>query len=142
MYSRLLPHRILGSVMPSFKCLYYFTSSEFSVVEIKRTDLVEGAPLSDIYRWLIVIPQKEEVFDLEFKSMQKIENEEFRSFVEGEFRFNRVEGYFNLLGKNFQLVFKNQNEVSDAILDLIAKHLVNPVSQDRLASFRTLKNFE
>jgi hypothetical protein len=124
--------------MPSFKCLYYFTSPEFSVVEIKRTDLVEGAPLSDIYKWLIVIPQKDEVFDLEFKSMQKIENEEFRSFVEGEFRFNRVEGHFNLFDKNFQLVFKNQNEVSEAILDLIAKHLVNPVSQDRLASFRSL----
>jgi hypothetical protein len=114
--------------MPSFKCLYYFTSSEFSVVEIKRTDLLEGAPLSDIYKWLIIIPQKEEVFDLKFKSMQKIENEEFRSFVEGEFRFNRVEGHFNLFDKNFQLDFKNQNEVSDAILDLIAKHLVNPVS--------------
>lgn len=115
--------------MPSFKCLYYFTSPKISVVEIKRTDLLEGAPLSDIYKWLIIIPKTREVLDLEFKSMQKIENEDFRSFVEGEFRFNTVEGHFNLFGKNFQLNFKNQNEVSEAILDLIAKHLVEPYSR-------------
>lgn len=125
--------------MPSFKCLYYFTSFDTSVLEIKRTDLPEGALLSDIYKWLVLIHKSGKIFELDFKSMDKDKNGEFRTFVEGEFRFNTVEGYLSLLGKNFQLEIKDPKEVPGENLDLIRKYLSEIFSQDMPCLFRPLR---
>ena len=105
--------------MPTFKCLYYFYSTELSVIEIKRTDLPEGAPLSDIYKWLVLPSKSEEVIELHFKSMDKTETDEYRGFVEGEFRFNSVEGHLNLEGTSYRLEQKNPEEVPVDCLEFI-----------------------
>lgn len=112
-----------GFSMPIFKCLYYFYSSDLTVIEIKRTDLPAGTPLSDIYKWLILTPQKEKVLELDFQSMNEVGDEESRTFVEGEFRFNSVEGYLNLLGEVFRLERKNQDEFPKDSRDLVKRYL-------------------
>jgi RimJ/RimL family protein N-acetyltransferase len=109
--------------MPSFECLYYFTSQETSVLEIKRTDLSTSAPLSERYKWLMVSQSSEIVCELDFKSMQKNESEEIRNFIEGEFRFKSVEGYLSLLGRNFCLKRKNQEQVCEYILKVVNEYL-------------------
>lgn len=125
--------------MPNFKILYYFSSPDILVLEIKRTGLPESAALSDIYKWLILSPKSEMVFELDFKSMDKNETEEFRTFVEGEFRFNTTEGYLSLLGKNYRLVRKGHDEVSSESLDVLKKYLSETFHHDMLVSFRWLK---
>lgn len=109
--------------MPTFKCLYFFHCEHLSVIEIKRTDLPEGAPLSDIYKWLVLPSQSEKVIELHFKSMDKTETEEFRGFVEGEFRFNSVEGHLSLQGTSYLLVRKNPEEVPVDCLGVIRNFL-------------------
>ena len=125
--------------MPSFKYLYYFTSTDISVIEIKRTDLPESAPLSDIYKWLILNLGTGKIFELDFKSMDKNDHEEFRTFVEGEFRFNTGEGYLSLLGKSFRLERKNQNEFPGESFELVKKYLSENFHQNMPCLFRSLK---
>jgi RimJ/RimL family protein N-acetyltransferase len=125
--------------MPSFKCLYYFISIDISVLEIKITDLPENAPLSNIYKWLILDLKSGKIFELDFKSMDKNEHEEFRTFAEGEFRFNAGEGHLSLLGKSFRLERKDQDQISGESLDLVKKYLSEKFSQDMPCLFRSLK---
>lgn len=125
--------------MPSFKRLYYFISTDFSVLEIKRSNLPENAPLSDIYKWLILNLKSGKIFELDFKSMDKNDHEEFRTFVEGEFRFNTGEGHLSLLGKSFRLERKGQDEVPSESLDLVKKYLSENFYQNMPCLFRSLK---
>lgn len=134
-----IPFKIPGFTMLSFKCLYYFTSTDITVMETKRTDLTEGAPVSDIYKWLILSSQTGKIFELDFKSMDRNKNEEIRTFAEGEFRFNTVEGHLSLLGKSFRLNRKNQDEVPNDSLELVKKYFSEIFQQNLYCSFRSLK---
>lgn len=125
--------------MPRFECLYSFVSHEISVLEIKRTDLSPNAPISDCYKWLIVSSKMGKVFELDFQSMNKTENEEYRKFVEGEFRFNEKEGKLNLLGKDYQLVRQDKQEASKDNLELVKDYLSNTFNSSETCAFRELK---
>lgn len=125
--------------MPSFTCLYYFYSVDLSVVEIKRTDLAEDAPLSERYKWLVVIPETRKVLELDFRSMKNEGDNGLRIFVEGEFRFNKVDGQLSLLGEKHLLECQNPTEVSGAVLNQIAEHLSENLARNDLYVFRPLK---
>lgn len=111
--------------MISFECLYYFTSPEISVIEIKRTDLPKSAPISDIYKWLVISAALKNVSELSFKSMDKNDLEETRTFIEGDFKFDQKFGFLNHLGKGYSLDRQNQGAVSDEDLKIIEKYLTN-----------------
>jgi RimJ/RimL family protein N-acetyltransferase len=125
--------------MAKFKCLYYFTSPDIDVMEIQRTDLPEGTPLSDIYKWLILKPLSGKVIELDFKSMDKNEREDIRTFVEGEFRFDSVQGHLTLLRKDFYFDRKAHNEVPVNSLDLVRDYLIDSFKKNTVCSFRSLK---
>lgn len=103
--------------MPNFKCLYYFYSTRLSVLEIKRTDLPDGAPLSEIYKWLVLPSDSDKVIELHFKSMDRSGSDEFREFQEGEFRFNTIEGNLYLDGIDFRLERKKVEDVTSETLE-------------------------
>lgn len=109
--------------MMKFECLYYFTSTKLSVVEIKRTDQAKNAPLSDIYKWFVISMPINQVSELSFKSMDKNDFEESRSFMEGTIRFSDKEGSLDYLGENHSLVRRNLHEIPDNILSIIDKYL-------------------
>lgn len=125
--------------MQNLKCLYYFTSDEISVIEIKRTELPEDAPLSEIYKWLIVSKNKK-IFELDFVSMGKSGDEESRVFVESDFKFNQFQGNFKILGKSFLLICNNPNELPSEELSLIQSYLSYESPKDMPCSFRPLKS--
>lgn len=114
--------------MNSFKCLYYFTSPKISVIEIKRTDLAENAPLSETYKWLAIFNSSQTVVELKFKSMNQTESEEFRSFTEGDLKFNFREGDLNLRGERYGLERRNHEEVPSEILKTVEDFLYKSVT--------------
>lgn len=109
--------------MANFKCLYYFTSPNISVIEIKRTDLAENAPLSETYKWLVIFNSSQTVVELKFKSMSKTDSDDFRSFSEGDLKFNLNEGDLNLRGERYGLERRNHEEVAPEILKTVEGYL-------------------
>lgn len=110
--------------MPSFNTLYYFHSPDIDLIEIKRTDLADDAPLSDRYKWLVLFPKIEKVVALQFNSIEKRVDEEIRLFTEGDFRFNTLKGDFNFLNQNYHLDRKSSNDVPMKSFDLIRRYLI------------------
>lgn len=125
--------------MSNLECLYYFTSSKFEILEIKRTDLSKDAPLGDIFKWLIVTLHSGKILELDFKSMDKSETEEVRQFTEGLLKFNDKEGILNLLGQEMHFLRQNQNEVPINRFDNIKKYLSQSFHHDTNFSFRFLR---
>ncbi len=125
--------------MPLIKCLHYFTSTDISLLEIQRTDHSESASPSSIYKWLVLSPKSGLVLELDFKLMGERERDEFRIFVEGEFRFNAKEGHLSLLGKNYQLERQGKEKVSIEILEIVKSYLCEPIDHNIPVSFRALK---
>jgi hypothetical protein len=110
--------------MLHFNCLYYFTSAETTILEIKRLDLPSGAALGDIYKWLVVDQRTNKVCELQFKSMSQTEQQEERIFKEGEFHFNHQEGRLKFLGRDYLLSRENQERVPEELKALIAEYLL------------------
>jgi hypothetical protein len=109
--------------MNKFKILYYFSSSEVTVLETKRLDLPASSPMGDIYKWLLVDSETGQVSELHFKSMNQSELEEQRIFLEGEFHFNQAEGRLRYLNKDYQLVRQHQDSVPESMTRLIMDYL-------------------
>lgn len=99
---------------PDFKFLYIFTSAELDLVEIKRLDQLENAPLSSIYKWLVI--QNNKVSSFTFKSMSKNEKE-YREFEEGKLEFDDVSALLTF--KNNQYRLKKGLQVSQETLNAI-----------------------
>lgn len=103
---------------PEFKFLYAFSSDELTLVEIKRLDQPENAPLSSIYKWLVV--QNNKVTSFTFKSMSKNEKE-YREFEEGKLVFDDVSALLTFQGNQYGL--KNLSEVSHLTIEAIQSFL-------------------
>lgn len=110
--------------MASFKFLYSFKGAGIGLIEIKRTDLPERAPLSDIYKWLVITEDKEEVYALTFKSMCKDDHHEFRSFLEAELQFDKEQAVFHWSGKKY-ILHAHQFEASHLVNKSIDRYLMN-----------------
>lgn len=122
--------------MPNFQFLYSFTSPKISVVEIQRLDQPAGAPLSDIYKWLVLPASEDKVFEFDFKAMAKAEDYETRTFVEGDLRFNQQGGSLKLLGEEHPLASEDLNSISHKKRESIKSYLS---ANYELDSFRPLR---
>jgi hypothetical protein len=75
-----------------YSTLFYFQNELLSVVEVKRLDLAEDAPLGDVFHWL-KIKKTGELSKLSFVSMAVEEIKEnmidVRIFKVGELRFSK-----------------------------------------------------
>ena len=125
--------------MAHFECLYYFSSSDLNVIEIKRLDQPDHAPLSDIYKWFIVSLKTKKVFELDFKSMRQDAQRGERIFEEGILEFDDGSGKLHLLGQDILLSRYNKDEIPATTLKLIKNYLTTHFQNNELYSFRNLK---
>jgi hypothetical protein len=85
---------------PEYKFLYMFSSDQLDLVEIKRLDQSESAPLSSIYKWLVI--ENNKVTKFTFKSMDKKEKE-FREFEEGKLEFDDLSALLTFNNSQYRL---------------------------------------
>lgn len=74
--------------------LYAFSSHGLYLVEIKRLDLGEEAPSSDVYYWLRFNTDDGSIERLEFVSMDTDEGVEVREFADGALSFDNEVGEY------------------------------------------------
>jgi hypothetical protein len=103
--------------MIQYKVLFYFSSPDLSLVEIKRTDLPEGSALSDVFLWLAI--QNDKMTKLKFVSMNKRSTDEDRTFKQGKFLFNKIHGEMSMGGKNYDLICENPELLPENIINLL-----------------------
>ncbi len=77
-----------------FECLYLLDNSEFYLLEIKRNDLSDYAPISEKFKWLKIAKQDLSTVQMTFRSMDASDQIEERYFEEGFLKFNSEEGTF------------------------------------------------
>lgn len=124
--------------MPSLKYLYHFSSPLFDIVEVKRLDLSD-APLSEIFKWLIVRRNSGKVWELDFKSMDKSADKEFRTFLEGSLTFDHSMAMLSLFKNKYSLEVMNPEEIPLGIAGLVDDYLVNQHAKADFYYFRDLK---
>lgn len=90
--------------MININYLFYFSSENLDVFEIKRLDLGPIASLSEIYKWLAYSKVSQTLWELDFKSMHKSDDYQYRLFMEGHLRFNDHEADFKILGQDYKLL--------------------------------------
>lgn len=109
--------------MKNFHCLYSFTSPDLALLEIKRTDQPEGTPLNDVYKWLILSLCEGQVFEFEFKSINRSAEEEQRGFAHAKLVFNKKMATLELFNKKLSFISENPEEVSSEKLALVSQYL-------------------
>ena len=124
--------------MPKLKYLYYFSSTQIDIIEVKRLDL-KDAPISDIYKWLILRKESGKIWELDFKSMHKTEDKEYRTFVEGALTFDHQRATQTLFNDEYTLDVLNPENIPLETSSLIEKYLLNQHEKNDLYSFRELK---
>ncbi|KQC00748.1 hypothetical protein [Pedobacter sp. Hv1] len=117
---------------PKFDCLYFLDNTTVFIIEIKRTDLAEGADISAVYNWMKIDKATLEVTSLSFRSMDSSAQVEERFFEEGYLKFNEDEGTFieKFNSGQHQLTNRKNVVLSEAIKSsienyLLVKHLVH-----------------
>lgn len=108
--------------MSNLKYLYHFSNPALDIIEVKRLDR-EGAPLSEIYKWLVIMKTSPIVWELDFKSM----DEGKRDFIQGSLNFDDEKASFEIFGKMFSLINNNPNELSADLQVTIENYLSAPL---------------
>lgn len=116
--------------MININYLYYFSSETLDVFEIKRPDLGPNASLSQIYKWLAYSKISQTLWELDFKSMEKSEEYEQRTFVEGHLKFNQHQAEFKLLGKTFELLNVSKVEVAPSFNSMVSDFIKHPQAEN------------
>lgn len=106
--------------------LYYLSSPQTDVIEIKR---------SDSYQWLAIDKKRKSVWTLDFKSMHKEGTKEEREFLEGKLHFDFDSGSLKILGEDITLDRKYPQDAPASLLKLVTDHL----DQKLDPQFRSLK---
>lgn len=101
--------------MDKVQYLYYFSSDDICLLEIKRSGLPTEASLSDVYKWLIYFKSSRAFVPLSFMSMLKKEEGEYRIFAEAELKFGETTGEINYQGTMFKL---QRNDVSSLPVEI------------------------
>ncbi|MEQ7802020.1 hypothetical protein ABDJ41_19650 [Pedobacter sp. ASV1-7] len=79
---------------PAFICLYYLENTEQCILEIKRTDLPENADISEVFQWLILTKQSQQIQPLIFGSMDSSGEVQERFFEQGYLKFSNQSGTY------------------------------------------------
>ena len=80
--------------MPNFECRYHLENYDLYIIEIKRTDLDNDAPIADRFKWLKINKETLEITQLNFASMDSAGEIEERYFEEGYLKFDSKTGTF------------------------------------------------
>ena len=110
--------------------LFYFSSETLDVFEIKRQDLGPNASLSQIYKWLAYSKLSQTIWELDFKSMEKTEEYQYRTFMESHLKFNDHEAEFTVLGKSFKLLNVSKVEISPSFNSMVSDFITHPQAEN------------
>lgn len=105
--------------------LYYFDSEELALFESKRLDLSSSASLSDVYKWSAYLKGEGAFVPLKFRNMTKTDTENFRSFSEGELRFNQTEAEFSFNNRIYKLRSRDPEQLATEFKDQAEKYLLS-----------------
>lgn len=100
--------------------LYHFSNAEFDLLEIKRLGMHTGAPLSDVFKWLLINRKSQSVQSLNFVSMTTGSSEK-RVFTEGHLAFDAQSALLTLKGP----VLKLQADGGPWPRETIVRYLLN-----------------
>lgn len=79
---------------PAFTCLYYLENDTHCILEIKRTDLPENADISEVFQWLMLAKQSQQIEALTFRSIDSSGQVQERFFEQGYLKFNSQTGTY------------------------------------------------
>ena len=119
--------------------LFFFSSETMDVFEIKRLDLGPNSSLSQIYKWLVYSKESKTIWELDFKSMDEVNQYQCRTFMEGSLKFNDHEAEFNILGKDFKLLNVSKVEVAPSFNAMVSDYLTHTPESNPLFGLRHLK---
>ncbi|MNK22095.1 hypothetical protein D3C87_403660 [compost metagenome] len=111
-----------------FDCLYLLDGIEFHLLEIKRNDLVDHAPISEKFQWLKVSKLDHSISKLTFHSMDSSQEIEERYFEEGFLKFSINTGTFIEKYNSAQHILTNRSNdqlpeaLNKQISDLLTAH--------------------
>ncbi len=108
--------------MKNLEALYYFSSVDYQIVEVKRNDLPASAPSSARYHWLVMPTDLNACWGLDFVSMK----EGHRLFRAGELTFGDTRGEFTIWGQRHELVRHSVEAIPQALMLKIQSHLDAP----------------
>ncbi|HXH74711.1 MAG TPA: GNAT family protein [Bacteriovoracaceae bacterium] len=120
--------------MSNIKYLFNFSSPSFDLVEVKRLNL-KDAPLSEIYRWLLIRKESGKVWQLDFKSIKQ----DSRAFIEGELKFNDKQAQLCIFNETINLKVMKNDEVSADVDKMVSKYIGQTFEKHNLFYFRELK---
>lgn len=103
--------------------LYFFSNDAIDVFEIKRLDLGPNSSLSEIYKWLVHNKSTKTIEELLFKSMGEVDNYHYRSFLQGNLKFNEHSAEFHLHEQDYKLLNVSKVEVSPTFNAMVTKFL-------------------
>ncbi|MBC96314.1 MAG: hypothetical protein CME63_01055 [Halobacteriovoraceae bacterium] len=118
--------------MEFIKTLYHFSNHEFDLIEIKRLDLNDDAPIEDRLHWLLYskkskkkdIDHPQRLIKLNFQSMSKDDQYQFRQFNNASLKFSPSSAHLSWNNQNIQLESTKEpfsNELVDALLHFFNK---------------------
>ena len=99
-----------------YDVLYYYSSSVFCIVEIKRLNLPATAPKDQIYHWLKIDLSSDAVQRLTFQAMDA----DSRSFKEG---YLDLKGAFKTSGGTTLLDYRESRKLDQKVEEAIIKYL-------------------
>ncbi|NDW10109.1 hypothetical protein [Dysgonomonas sp. 520] len=107
-----------------YSILYYFTSDEMSIVEIKR-NIVSVTDKRDVNFWLLYDKKNDSLNPLSFVSMDKKDGKEYRTFEDSRLEFDGNMAKFNDGKKEFVLkAVSKKEELPLALKDSIDDYIL------------------
>lgn len=105
-----------------FECLYLLESPELYLLEVKRNDLNEYAPIAEKFQWLRIEKSSLKISKLSFRSMDSSKDIEERFFEEGFLKFNTETGTYIEKYNSAQHTLANysQQETPTQVLECIS----------------------
>ncbi|MBA2405749.1 MAG: hypothetical protein H0V66_13310 [Bdellovibrionales bacterium] len=111
--------------MDRLQFLFYFTSSDFCLMETKTLGLDASASMSEIYKWTLYSKISGEFAPLTFRNMVKEQTCEYRSFVEAELKFDETKAELKLQDHLYHLVKEDPANISEKLKLDLEKFLLN-----------------
>jgi hypothetical protein len=115
----------MNTVSSIFDTLYFLEAEHFYLLEIKRNDLAEDAPVEQRFKWLRIDKQTDLITELTFSSMDSSEEIEERFFEQGFLKFSAISGTFIEKYNSAQYPLENisSNALPTDIHDMVRDYL-------------------
>lgn len=115
-------------MLSNYKILYRFENADTLIMEVKRTDLQEGADISQVYHWLYLDKLTQSMVKLWFRSMDSSAEIEERYFEQGYLKFSSTDATFieKYNSSQHKLINQSKQPLREETHELIQEYLKQP----------------